>query len=301
MTKVLITGGNGLIGQQLSKILSSKGYEVSHLSRKPNLAGEIPTFEWDIENMTIDAKALENVDSVIHLAGAGIADKSWTKARKKEIISSRVNGAELILDACKKNDIRLKSFISASAIGWYPLIISNKTFVEEDQPGNGFLAEVCQLWESSADKFEEIAEHVAKIRIGIVLSNNGGALPTMSLPVKFFVGAAIGNGKQAMPWIHINDICEMFVHILENKLNGVFNGVGPENATNQEFMQTVADVLDKPMLLPNVPEFFIKLIFGPKADLITKGVKISSEKIKSTHFQYEFPTLNTALSHLFSI
>lgn len=301
MTKVLITGGNGMIGKQLTKILMSLGYEVVHLSRDRNSDGVVQVYEWNIEQMLIDPKALIGVDSVIHLAGAGIADKPWTDERKKEIIDSRVRGAELILRECKNQGIKLKSFISASAIGWYPLIISNETYTEESQPGEGFLSEVCKLWEASADQFQEVAESVAKIRIGIVLCKDGGALPTMALPVKYFLGAVIGNGKQAMPWIHLRDVCHIFAHVLEHKLSGVYNAVGPENATNQEFMQTLADVLDKPMLLPNVPEFAIKMVFGPKADLITKGVKISSDKIKSTDFHYEYPTLNTALSEIFSL
>jgi uncharacterized protein len=300
MAKVLITGGTGLIGNTLTDILIKKGHEVAHLSRSAKQNGEVKTYQWDLDTMTIDTAAFRNIDSIIHLAGAGIADKAWTDERKKEIIDSRVKAAELLKQGCDKEGVKLQSYISASAIGWYPLIISEQTFNEESPAGKGFLAEVCQLWEQSADQFNEIAKHVAKVRIGIVLAKDGGALPQMALPVKLFAGAPIGKGSQAMPWIHIQDVASMFLHVLEKQLDGIYNAVGPENATNAEFMQTIADVLDKPMLLPNVPEFMVKLLFGGKADLITKGVKISSEKIKKTHFVYEYPTLNTALSNLFS-
>lgn len=300
MAKVLITGGTGLIGKKLSKELIVNGHEVVHLSRSTsgNKNG-IPTYKWDINSMQIDLAAFEGVDSIIHLAGAGIADKSWTEERKIEIVESRVKSAELLKKGCEETNTKLKSYISASAIGWYPLIISDQTFDEESPAGNGFLAEVCEKWEASSHLFNDIAEKVARLRIGLVLSKDGGALPQMSLPVKYFVGAAIGNGNQAMPWIHIADISNMFIHVLEKSLAGTYNAVGPENATNEEFMQTVADVLDKPILLPNVPEFVLKIIFGGKADLISKGVRVSSQKIKTTGFTYQYPTLNTALSHLY--
>ena len=249
--------------------------------------------------MQIDLKAFEGIDSIIHLAGAGIADKPWSADRKVEIVESRVNSAKLLKQGCIDTNTKLKSYISASAIGWYPLIISEETFDETSPAGDGFLAEVCKQWEASSELFNDIAHQVARLRIGIVLAKDGGALPQMSLPVKLFVGAAVGHGTQAMPWIHLSDVSKMFLHVLENELTGTYNAVGPENATNEEFMQTIADVLEKPMLLPNVPEFVLKLIFGGKANLISKGVRVSSQKIKETGFSYEYPTLNTALSHLF--
>lgn len=300
MAKVLITGGTGLIGKVLSKQLLASGHEVVHLSRTvEGVENGISTYKWDINTMHIDLKAFENIDSIIHLAGAGIADKPWTAERKTEIVESRVKSAELLKQGCIKSNTNLKSYISASAIGWYPLIISDETFDENSPAGDGFLAEVCKQWEASSELFNDIAENVARLRIGIVLAKDGGALPQMALPVKLFAGAAVGQGTQAMPWIHINDISNMFIHVLENGLSGTYNAVGPENATNEEFMQTIADVLDKPMFLPNIPEFVLKLIFGGKADLVSKGVRVSSNKIKQTGFSYEYPTLNTALSHLF--
>jgi uncharacterized protein (TIGR01777 family) len=300
MAKVLITGGTGLIGKALSKELLNNGHEVVHLSRTAEgLKNGISTYKWDINSMQIDLKAFEGIDSIIHLAGAGIADKPWSADRKVEIVESRVNSAKLLKQGCIDTNTKLKSYISASAIGWYPLIISEETFDETSPAGDGFLAEVCKQWEASSELFNDIAHQVARLRIGIVLAKDGGALPQMSLPVKLFVGAAVGHGTQAMPWIHLNDVSKMFLHVLENELTGTYNAVGPENATNEEFMQTIADVLEKPMLLPNVPEFVLKLIFGGKANLISKGVRVSSQKIKETGFSYEYPTLNTALSHLF--
>jgi len=299
MSKVLITGGKGLIGRPLTQLLLENNHEVVHVSRSPSKDDKIKTYCWDLDRMQLDKDALQGVDVIIHLAGAGIVDKPWTEERKKEILTSRTQGASLLKETCENENIRLKSFISASAIGWYPLIISDKIYTEDNEPGSGFLSNVCVAWEKSADEFSSIANHVSKVRIGIVLAKEGGALPQMTLPIKRYIGAPIGVGTQAMPWIHSKDVCNIFLHIMEKELSGVYNAVGPENATNEEFMQTIADVIDKPMLLPNVPEFLIKLLLGGKADLITKGVRVSSDRIKAEGFLYEFPTLNTALGDIY--
>lgn len=247
----------------------------------------------------MDEEALKGVDTVIHLAGSGLADQKWTEERKKNIVDSRVKSADLIRETCQRLDIRLNHFISASAIGWYPLEISEESYDEEAPAGEGFVANVCKQWEASADRLEDVAEHVTKVRIGLVLDRTSGVLAQVSVPVKYYFGAGLGTGKQAMPWIHVQDACNAFKHIMDNKLTGIYNAVGPENATNMDFMQTLADVTEKPLFLPNIPEFVIRTMFGPKADLILKGVPISSRKIQETGFMFEFPTLNTALSDLY--
>ncbi|MEX2595293.1 MAG: TIGR01777 family oxidoreductase [Salibacteraceae bacterium] len=300
MAKVLITGGTGTIGSRLVKLLRNNGYEVSLVSRNPDEKKDENVFAWDPEKRFIDPKALQGVESIIHLAGAGIADKPWSEYRKRVILESRVDSAELLLSECKKQNIRLRNFISASAIGWYPLIISDLIFDENSPNGTGFLAEVCRQWEEAADSFNDVAENVAKIRIGLVLSKGEGALKEISLPVKYYVAAGLGKGTQSMAWIHIHDVCRAFHHILENDLNGVYNAVGPDVINNNDFMQILADVMDRPLMLPNIPEFVIRLLFGEKADLILKGVMLSSKKIQETGFAFDYPTLNSALMHIYS-
>ncbi len=300
MTKVLITGGTGMIGNPLTELLLQKGHEVVHLSRSVKGNERVPTFLWDLESKHLDPKALQGVDSIIHLAGAGIADKPWTPSRKQEIIDSRVESAKLLLEGCIKNNIRLKNYISASAIGYYPLAISDLIYKEDSPSGTGFLAEVCKKWEDAASEFSMVAENVSKIRIGLVLGKGEGALKQIALPVKYYAAAGLGKGYQSMAWIHVNDVCRIFAHALKNDLSGAYNAVGPEIVSNQDFMQILADVMEKPLILPNVPEFLIKMMFGQKADLILKGVKLSSKKIQSTGFTFNYPTLNSALMQIYN-
>lgn len=299
MTKVLITGGTGVIGSQLTRLLLEEGHDVRHLSRTPAPTNTVPTFAWDPLNGTLDEAALHEVDTIIHLAGAGIADKKWTEERKRIIIDSRVKSTQLLRDTCKRLDVQLQHFISASAIGWYPLTITREVFDETAAPGNGFLADVCQQWEASADTFEDVSKRVSKLRVGLVLTRKAGLLAKVSIPVKYYLAAGLGSGKQAMPWIHLTDVCRAFKHVMEGGLDGVYNAVGPENATNLDFMQTLADVTEKPLLLPNVPEFMIKLFFGDQAEMILKGAPLSSKKLLDTGFSFDYPTLNTALSNIY--
>lgn len=300
MTKVLITGGTGAIGMRLTRLLQASGHEVRHVSRNGASQSGVPTFKWNLDKHEIDPAAINDVEVIMHLAGAGIADAPWTNERRAEIIESRVGSANLLLNACKKQGVHLKHFISASAIGWYPLSLSQKMHFEHDPPGTGFLAEVCQKWEAAADQFDSIADHVAKIRIGLVLARGEGALKQIALPVQFYAAAGLGKGTQSMSWIHKIDVCRIFAHVMEKELSGVFNGVGPEPISNKDFMQILADVMEKPMFLPNVPEFVIKMMFGEKADLVLRGVPISSEKIESTGFVFDYPTLNSALMQIYS-
>jgi hypothetical protein len=299
MAKVLITGGTGLVGMALSKVLYDKGVGVHHLSRASNGHETYPTFTWDISKGEIDKAALDGVDRIIHLAGAPIANEKWSDERKKLILDSRVKSAELLLNACKSEGIQLKQFVSASAIGWYPLELSEVVHNEESPAGKGYLAEVCQSWEEAADQFDEISDRVTKLRIGLILTKNVGALSQIVRPINFYLGAGLGTGKQYMSWIHLNDVVRMFDHVLTKRLSGVYNAVGPEPTNNQEFMQTVADVVDKPILLPNIPEFVIRILFGPAADMVLRGVPLSSAKICATGFQFEYPTLNSSLFDIY--
>lgn len=298
MTKVLITGGTGTIGKKVCALLKEKGHEVVIVSRS-KVESEFPVYLWNPATKEMDLKALDGVKSIIHLAGASVGESKWTEEAKSEILSSRVDSVRLLKQSCEKKKIHLENFISASAIGWYPMKISKYPFTEDIEHGTGFLADVCSIWEKSADEFLPLANHVAKLRIGLVLDRHSGALPAMIKPINFFVGATLGSGQQAMPWIHLTDVARMFVHALENNLEGVYNAVGPEYTNNAEFIQTLADVVEKPIFLPNIPEFVIRKLFGEKADLVLKGAPISSAKIRESGFHFEFPTLNTALSDIY--
>lgn len=299
MAKILITGASGMIGRPLTQRLLDAGHEVVHLSRTPSTSSKVPAFKWNPADGTIDDHALKGVNIIVHLAGAGLADQSWTDARKQEILDSRINSASLLHEACKRNGVRLDNFISASAIGWYPLIISDIAFDEGSPEGQGFVAEVCKSWEDSADQFADVSDRVCKLRIGLVLGKNNGALREIEWPVRMYIGAGLGEGTQSMSWIHLDDVSRMFVHVIEKKLDGVYNSVGPEPTPNIEFMQTMADVMGRPIMLPNIPEFIIKLIYGPKSEVILKGAPISSKKIEATGFEFEYPTLTSALMNIY--
>lgn len=295
MKKVAITGGTGVIGEKLSALLVKKGYEVIWISRSKNAQNPYPTFLWTELNT-----CLKDVDFVIHLAGAGIVDKAWTDERKKTILSSRTDTAQQIFDYCKKENHQLKAFISSSAIGYYGIITSDKIYVEDDAPGNDFLADTCVQWEASVDQFETLDIRTVKIRTGIVLSTDGGALVEIAKPIKYNFGAAIGSGKQFIAWIHVKDLCKMYIHAIENEnMHGAFNAVAPEHKSNQEFTKAVAHQLKKILWLPNVPAFVLKLMLGKRAQLVLEGSRVSASKILKSGFQFNYPKLNEALQELY--
>jgi len=294
---VLITGASGMIARELSKKIENE-YTVRFLTRKKKHDNE---FEWDIKNGTMDESALENVSYIIHLAGANISEKRWTKERKRELISSRVDSAGLLLKTVKKKKIKLKSFISASGINYYGTVTTEKIYTEKDPPGNDFLSEVVVLWERSADDFKEqnLAERVVKIRTAVVLSKEDGALKKMVPTIKYGIGSALGSGKQYMPWVHIDDICTVYMAALRNSdMNGAYNAVSPQHTTNENLTKKIAEVLKKPLFMPNVPAFVLKLIFGELADALLEGSRASSQKIRDTGFQFKFPDLKNALEDL---
>lgn len=297
---ILITGATGLIGSRLTELLLQKGHQVSHLGRK-SVSSSIPSFLWDVEKGTLDVNALTGIDTIIHLAGAGIADKPWTKKRKEEILKSRTRSTQLLLAELRKKNLSVKSFISASAVGYYGFEEGDVICTEQSAPGNDFLARVTRSWEEEVDKLNELNLRVAKVRIGVVLSEKGGALKPMLLPIKYFVGSPLGSGKQYMSWIHIDDLCNMFIHLVENEqLVGVYNGVGPNPVNNAEFTEAIARVLKRPLLLPAVPAFILNVLLGEMATLITQGCKASSEKIQQSGFTFQYPQLLAALENLLS-
>ena len=292
MAKILITGGTGLVGTRLTKLLKDKKHEVAILTRSPDEENE---FKWDLQKKTIDKKAFENTEYIIHLAGAGIADERWSDERKEVIINSRVETANLLFETVKKENINLKGFISASGSGYYGAVTTDKIFTETDKVGNDFLGEVCEKWENAAHQFESLNIPVTILRTGIVLSEKGGALEKMRLPVI----SPLGSGKQYMPWIHMDDLCNMYIKAIEDDLIGVFNAVGPEHHTSTSFSKALAKSINRPYVGICVPSFMLKLLYGDMSKIILEGSKISSEKIKRSKYLFKFSKLENALFELF--
>jgi uncharacterized protein (TIGR01777 family) len=298
MNKVLITGASGLVGSRLTELLLSKKMEVVHVGRtKRN--GSVPSFAWDVDKQQMDAKALAGVNTIVHLAGAGVADKRWTPTRKKEILDSRVQSTRLLYQILKEEKHSVKNIVSASAIGYYGFGLSDQLFTEERPPATDFLASVTTEWEKEVDAIRELEIRVVKIRIGIVLSNKGGALKEMARPIQFGVGAPLGTGQQVMSWIHIDDLCEMFCKAIQDRsLAGAYNGVAPNPVTNAELTKAIASILKKPLWLPNVPPFVLRLLVGEMADIVVNGSKVSAEKILATRFKFQYSQIDDALRNL---
>jgi len=296
MRKVIITGGTGLVGKRLSELLKQHGYKVNILCRNPKKTDE---YKWNVEEGYMDESAFEGTEIIVHLAGAGVADQRWTDSRKKEIIDSRVASTRLLFKYLSKKTHTIKSFISASAVGYYG-DRKNDLLTEDDSAGTGFLAEVCRLWEQEADTIRTLHIPVSKIRIGIVLSKDGGALPKLDFPIKFGIGAYIGNGKQYVPWIHIDDLCNMFIHLIHHpEANGIYNACAPDIKTNREMSATIAQVLRRPFIPFPAPAFVIKTVMGEMATMLLMSNNCSSKKIIDTGFDFQYPTLNLALENIY--
>jgi hypothetical protein len=295
MKKVIITGGTGLVGQRLTTLLKHKGFEVNILCRNPKRPNE---FKWNIDEHYIDERVFEQASAMIHLAGAGVADKRWTEERKKEIIESRTKSARLLYKYLSGSKYPVASFISASAVGFYG-DRKSELLTEDSANGSGFLAEVCKVWEEEAEKFSALNIAVSKVRIGIVLSKDGGALPKLDFPIKFGIGAYIGDGKQFVPWIHIDDLCNIFIHLLENNLHDTYNGCAPDIKTNKEMSETIAEVLHRPFIPFPAPGFILKTVMGEMASMLLMSNNCSSQKIINTGFVFQYPELKEALQNIY--
>ena len=297
--KILITGASGIIGTHLTKLLLSKGHEVAHLGRKKTHNENVVHFKWDLEKETMDLGAATWADAIVHLAGANVSESRWTSERKKEIIDSRKKGPALLSKILRHEKNIPKVFISASGVGWYGCATTQTIFKENDLPAKDFLAEVCQNWEAAADLMEETGMRVVKLRIGVVLAKEGGALPKLSAPVKWFVGSPIASGKQWMPWIHIDDLCELFLKaIADVKMTGVYNAVSSDYITNKDLVNAIGKVLHRPVFFPRVPAFALKMRFGEMAEIITGGSRVSNEKLLQTGVVLKYNNLSGALKNL---
>ena len=299
MKTILITGGTGLIGSKLSLALLAKGYQVRHLSRQPIGTAVIKSYNWDIENNSIDENAFVGVDAIIHLAGAGIAEKKWTDKRKAEIVNSRVNSTQLLFEYVQKMEQPIETFIAASATGIYPTN-PHKLYNENAKPATDFLGDCCEKWENKIDKFNTLGIRTVKLRTGIVLAKEGGALPKMANPILAGMGAPIGDGKQWMSWIDEDDLVNMYIYALENNsINGAYNAVSPNPCSNQNFTKVLAKVLNRFILLPKIPSFVIRLLLGEMSIIVLGSTKVSAEKIISTGFKFNFEKLNESLNKIY--
>jgi uncharacterized protein (TIGR01777 family) len=298
---VLITGGSGLIGKYLTSTLLGEGYDVAHLSRSANQFGRVRVFRWNPEKGVLDPVVFNGVGTIISLAGANIGDGRWTSGRKKTILNSRTAGIRLLHRTIVENSIDIKAFVSASAIGYYGSVNSERIFTEEDEPGAGFLAETCRLWEEAADLFTGSGIRTVKIRTGVVLEKNDSALRKLMIPAKFGLIVRTGSGHQYMPWIHILDICGIYLKAVKDlNMSGVYNAVSPQHTTHDEFMKALASVMGLPVILPPVPSFLVRAMLGEMADVILKGSRVSSQKIIKAGYHFSFDNLHDALSDILS-
>jgi uncharacterized protein (TIGR01777 family) len=290
---VLISGGTGLVGHELSKLLSSENFNVALLSRRKQVKG-YKSFYWDHEKGEIDSKAIDFADIIVHLAGENVSGKKWTKSQKKKIISSRVETTALLRDAIQKTNKKPKAFISASAVGYYGSSTSDHIYKENDEPGKDFLAETVVKWEASVNEIQQMGIPTAALRIGVVMTVKGGALPKIMKPVTMGVGSALGNGKQWIPWISVNDLVRMFLFVMQNTMDSkpgskfeVYNAACPTHITNFQLSKELAKIFKKPFFMPAVPAFVIKMLFGEMATIVLNGSRVSSEKIQNAGFVFK--------------
>jgi uncharacterized protein (TIGR01777 family) len=309
MSTILITGGTGLIGSALTNMLIDKGHKVIILTRKEKRSdrNNVSYASWDVKSQKIDERAIGTADYVVHLAGAGVADKRWTYDRKKEIVESRQQSSALLVKALQETTNKVKAVISASAIGWYgrdeKRPPKKKAFTEDMRPDKEFLGETCRLWEESIEPVQKAGIRLVKLRIGIVLSNNGGALPEFKKPIKLGIAAVLGSGQQVMSWIHIEDLCRMFLFAIENEnIKGVYNAVSPTPVRNKELTLLLAyKMKGKFFVHMHVPAFIIKVLLGEMSVEVLKSTTVSSEKIRAENFYFLYPAIESALNDLIKI
>ncbi len=297
---VLITGGTGLIGRRLTELLFERDYHVAYLSRSDEKTYPgVSVYKWDVEKEAVDPRALDSMDYLIHLAGAGIADERWTDERKKVIIESRTKSIELLGRIMKAQGQRPEAFISSSAVGYYGADTGNEKHTEQSPPGSDFLADVTVQWEEAADCVRDLGVRTVKLRTGVVLSDKSGALPKIAAPARYGFGAPLGNGTQWMSWIHVDDMCRLYIEALENESwEGVYNSVASPPVTNAELTKLICKVLDRPQWIPMVPEFALDLAFGEMAEVVLGSSYVENARLRTTDFKYQFPNLEGALRDL---
>lgn len=295
--KVVISGGTGLVGLSLTKLLTDEGYKVAHLSRSRNSKGGVKVYLWDYPKGYIEEGALEDCSYLIHLAGAGIADERWTFKRKKVLIESRVDSSAFLCDYVKEHKVPLKSYITSSGINLYDNS-TDQIHTEESDGTEEFLSKLVAHWEKASHALDDHC-HVAQVRTSAVLQKNAGMLGKMAGIAMINLASPLGSGKQWVPWIHHHDLSRMYLHLIKNGLSGPYNAVADEHINNADFTKTLTKVLGKKMFMPKVPSAILKSLYGEMSDVILKGVRASNEKIKSTGFEFQYPTAEMALREIF--
>lgn len=305
MPTVLITGGTGTIGKRLTTLLLQKGYSVNILTRNniPSNQPNLTHFQWDINAQTIDPLAIQSAQFIIHLAGAGVADKRWSTYRKNEILNSRIKSSALIVKALNEIKNNVQAVISASAIGWYGPDLSSTPpdgFKETDAAYDDFLGNTCAAWEKSVKPVVQLGKRLVILRTGIVLSNKGGALVEFMKPLKFKIAPILGNGKQMISWIHIDDLCDQYIWAIENTdMKGVYNAVAPSPISNKNLVLALAlKVVGKYFITFNVPSFILKVILGEMSIEVLKSTTVSCQKILEQGYCFKYPLIQDALQQL---
>jgi len=291
MKTVLISGGRGLIGKSLSRMLKQKGYTVYKLTRRPKKSSHI---YWNPEKQTIESKYLSEIDIIINLAGSNIASKKWSNDRKIDLVNSRVNSIHFLKKSAEKMP-NLKYYISASGINCYGYNGPHEK-IESDPYGKDFLSRLVKDWETASDSFSDICP-VAKLRIAMVIDRRGGALKKIMRPIKFGLGSPLGSGKQYVPWIHIDDLCNMFVYCIENNISGTYNAANGY-ISNHELMKTITKKMKKPFFLPAVPKGILKVFLGEMASMLTESLKVSNEKIRKAGFRFRYANFDSAITEI---
>lgn len=296
---ILLTGATGMLGKDLIQTLLKRGDQVSILSRKPHQMEQVKVFLWDVDQQKIDTSCLEGIDSIIHLAGENISKGKWTDQRKKEIIDSRVLSTQLLFKTLATVPNQVKKFISAAAIGYYGNR-GDELLTEESTPGHNFLAECCIQWEKAIDQGQQLKLRIVKIRTGVVLAKNDGALKAMATPIRLFAGAPLGSGKQWVPWIHYQDMTRIYLHALDNSLlTGVYNATAPFPVTNREMTKAIARQLHRPVWPFSVPEKILQLILGEMSSMVLNSTHTTAQKIESSGFIFKYTQLEQALSDIY--
>jgi len=296
---ILLTGATGMLGKELIKNILDQGDQVSILSRKPQRFKGVKVFLWDVYQQQIDLNCINGVDTIIHLAGENISDGKWTEKRKKQIIDSRVMSANLLFKTLAENQNQVRHFISAAAVGIYG-DRGEEVLTENSGAGNDFMASCCEQWEVAADKVKTLGIRVVKVRTGVVLSKESGALPAMAKPVQLFAGAPLGTGKQFIPWIHHKDMTQVYLHLLaQEELSGVYNACAPFPVTNKELTNAIAKQLHRPVWPFNVPKAVLKLILGEMSVIVTNSYNTSAQKLLDSGFIFNFTRVEDALFDIY--
>ncbi|HRH38189.1 MAG TPA: TIGR01777 family oxidoreductase [Flavobacteriales bacterium] len=300
MAIILISGGSGLIGTALTSALLAHGHDVRHLSRARKVEGLARTFPWNMEVGEMDRTALEGVDHIVHLAGAAIAEKRWSKARVRELITSRTASAQLLLKTCKEVGVVPKSFVSAAGIGHYGAVTTDHLFVEGDPPGTDTIGWISAEWERAVDEWSSVCRTV-KLRTPMVLARNAGALKTLGRIARLGIASPLGSGKQTMPWIHIDDLVQAYIAaLLDERWTGAYNIVAAEQPSNAHFMRTLAATMKRPWIMPAVPSFVLRALLGDLSSVLLNGSRASGARAQELGFAPRFDRLDSALEDLYA-